>query len=381
MAKEAKKMCNDLDRISNLPDCLLHRILSNLDTKLIVKSSFLSTRWKHIWAQTPFLNFRFHMDPFYELSFPCLQVQVSIFLDFVEQVLHRREPNKLFKFEFILPNVGIDPKVMESILSYVMNLKPEEVTFQVETYNSISMELPECFYVNESLEKLQLTASWVTFSNPNGFLTLKELRLHDLNENGRKSGDSSHYCSKRIIFCPDFFSKCPVLEVLSFSDCDLSTSVLTVSSPTLKKLEIVNSLFSKLVVSSPLLVYFKYEGAEPMNLYMNGDHRMLEEIDIDVKSYCQRYGSKNLFDMLRQVESARYVSVSMDTVKALAADGRRIENEPSLFPNLKNLNVKTDWTVNESGLKFLLSNSASDVETLIEVPKSLRSRLETFTII
>nr|GEW12006.1 hypothetical protein [Tanacetum cinerariifolium] len=45
------------DRISSLPDELIHKILSFVDTKYAVQTSMLSSRWKLIWKAMPCLDF------------------------------------------------------------------------------------------------------------------------------------------------------------------------------------------------------------------------------------------------------------------------------------------------------------------------------------
>ncbi|XP_026431937.1 F-box/LRR-repeat protein At1g55660-like [Papaver somniferum] len=45
------------DRISRLPDNLIHHIMSFMDTKYAVQTSVLSKRWIHVWKSPPFLNF------------------------------------------------------------------------------------------------------------------------------------------------------------------------------------------------------------------------------------------------------------------------------------------------------------------------------------
>ncbi|XP_063936142.1 putative FBD-associated F-box protein At5g53640 [Daucus carota subsp. sativus] len=46
------------DRISRLPDDLIHQILKFVDTKLGVQTSAISKRWKLVWTTLPFLKFR-----------------------------------------------------------------------------------------------------------------------------------------------------------------------------------------------------------------------------------------------------------------------------------------------------------------------------------
>lgn len=46
------------DRISELPDELIHQILSFVDTKLAVQTSLISRRWKLLWMTLPFLKLR-----------------------------------------------------------------------------------------------------------------------------------------------------------------------------------------------------------------------------------------------------------------------------------------------------------------------------------
>ncbi|CAI0439978.1 unnamed protein product [Linum tenue] len=45
------------DRVSDLPDGILHHVLSFLETKFMVRTSLLSKRWRSLWKDVPALNF------------------------------------------------------------------------------------------------------------------------------------------------------------------------------------------------------------------------------------------------------------------------------------------------------------------------------------
>ncbi|EEE61057.1 hypothetical protein OsJ_14915 [Oryza sativa Japonica Group] len=44
------------DRLSELPDCLLHDILSHLKARQVVQTCVLSRRWRHLWRSVPRLD-------------------------------------------------------------------------------------------------------------------------------------------------------------------------------------------------------------------------------------------------------------------------------------------------------------------------------------
>ncbi|KAK1653863.1 hypothetical protein QYE76_071668 [Lolium multiflorum] len=50
------------DRLSDLPDCLLHIILSlsSMGARRLVQTSALSRRWRHLWREVPFLDVGLH---------------------------------------------------------------------------------------------------------------------------------------------------------------------------------------------------------------------------------------------------------------------------------------------------------------------------------
>lgn len=49
------------DRLSELPDELIHHILLFLDAQFAVQTCILSKRWKFLWTTLPFLSFDEHI--------------------------------------------------------------------------------------------------------------------------------------------------------------------------------------------------------------------------------------------------------------------------------------------------------------------------------
>ncbi|GKD20945.1 F-box domain containing protein, partial [Tanacetum coccineum] len=54
---DKKQIIEESDRLSSLPDDLIHKILSFNDIKDVIKMSCLSSRWRFIWTTMPCLTF------------------------------------------------------------------------------------------------------------------------------------------------------------------------------------------------------------------------------------------------------------------------------------------------------------------------------------
>ncbi|KAL8525374.1 hypothetical protein ACS0TY_014849 [Phlomoides rotata] len=49
-----------VDRLSELPDSLIHLIFSFLPMRKVLSTTLLSKRWKNLWTSVPYLNFCFN---------------------------------------------------------------------------------------------------------------------------------------------------------------------------------------------------------------------------------------------------------------------------------------------------------------------------------
>ncbi|CAO2168354.1 unnamed protein product [Urochloa humidicola] len=73
----------DADRLSALPDALLHHIMSFLRAWEVVRTCVLSRRWRHLWASVPCIDLRIRGDDYGEMP--------EDFPDFVRHLFRRRE--------------------------------------------------------------------------------------------------------------------------------------------------------------------------------------------------------------------------------------------------------------------------------------------------
>ncbi|KAM3399645.1 hypothetical protein ACQJBY_004827 [Aegilops geniculata] len=90
------------DRLSNLPDCLLHSILSRLNCRQVVQTLALSRRWRHLWLDVPCLHidtreFRIRSARKYQHQHGNMieqqkeqEVELGKFEDFVDSLLFHR---------------------------------------------------------------------------------------------------------------------------------------------------------------------------------------------------------------------------------------------------------------------------------------------------
>ncbi|RZC63739.1 hypothetical protein C5167_025488 [Papaver somniferum] len=80
------------DRISGLPDSLLHHILSFLDIKHVARTCLLSKRWKFIWTCIPTLAL-----PYFHCE-PLPSSETDKFMEFVDRTLLLHDASNILVF-------------------------------------------------------------------------------------------------------------------------------------------------------------------------------------------------------------------------------------------------------------------------------------------
>ncbi|XP_039072030.1 F-box/LRR-repeat protein At3g26922-like [Hibiscus syriacus] len=204
------------NRISNLPDSLLTRILSSLPIEDVVSTSILSTRWRYIEGRIK--QFRLN------------RIDIS----------------------------GIDDsRVCAWIYGAIWHgVKEIDLVFALES-NNIPMLPNALLFTCKTLVRLKLEIPFVMSVHIH--VCLPSLKILVLRSTKFEDDDS----------VKTFFSGCPILEQLSIFYCDMRNIIyLTISIPSLKSLTLLLNdyplddhslcLAFAIVINLPSLVYFKY---------------------------------------------------------------------------------------------------------------------------
>ena len=213
------------DRLSELPDDLLHLILRFLDTRQVVTElSFLSRRWRYLWATLPFIT---------------LRSGYNVSEKFGNLLLLLRDgsvPLRTFCLHSChLNNFEYEDRWLRHALTRGLSV------LELNLSCIYCFHLPECVFSCATLEEFNLLATTAMESiAPRSVCLpcLKKLHLHFV-----------HFDDPSV--AEKINSGCPALEDLSLSECSLGS--FKISSDTLKILSITNCNSEELHVSAPNL--------------------------------------------------------------------------------------------------------------------------------
>ncbi|RVW26807.1 putative F-box/FBD/LRR-repeat protein [Vitis vinifera] len=247
----------DIDRITHLPDAVLHQILLLLPIKTIAQTSVLSKRWRLLWSSFPDLDFTTlnpHCMSCYYFDSCGGRSSVSPnpnTLDCISQTLAARQRGsdiRVLRFRAHLGFSRLNGLIRSAIRHNVQDL-------DIDVCTDDYFNLPRCVVISESLKALSLKFRPPGFRLPpsmvmkGGFQSLQTLSL-------------SHMVFYKKHYLLDLFagSAFPVLRKLTLDSCcgikfldvgcralqDLTVENcfqlhgLTVSGPRLERLRVVS---------------------------------------------------------------------------------------------------------------------------------------------
>ncbi|KAI3931645.1 hypothetical protein MKW92_020521, partial [Papaver armeniacum] len=216
------------DRISELPDALIHHIFSFLNIKYVLQTCILSRRYRYLWASLPTLR----------LSDRCLVhytddrfEALNRYIVFVDRLLLLRDTSSdIQTFKLKWKNVGnflsdLDFKydVSRHIATWIMAAVKHNVQeLKLTIFLREMIKLPDCLFTCKSLTKLRFSG----FSRDLTDFVLPHIpmyfpRLRCLALTGVSLGDES--------LTSKLFSSCPSLESLLLTDCSIKFDFTSLS--------------------------------------------------------------------------------------------------------------------------------------------------------
>ncbi|PWA38532.1 F-box domain, cyclin-like protein [Artemisia annua] len=357
------------DRISSLPDELLHQILSFIDTKYAVQTSMLSSRWKLLWTSVPCLDlasYKFRHLP--------------KFSKFVTNVLSHRNHQidvSSVKLDF---SGAASQAFVRKIANYAFSHNVQELT--VTSWPKKDHEFPPCLFSSQSLKHFTFSSSLhdqcLTPKTPWDFPALTTLHLSE------------------IILCDDnresidLFSKCVNLRNLTLENFRLGAHVeeFNIITPRLSNLKLIKGrllkainlvapqLESLTIIDCPIsylnlpprISSLCYKSHNPPKWFKDSCHSVNKvTVSLSYHSALRPYNEEDFretVNMLQELRSAKFLTLSFDIIECISAFPDLLAQHPSPFSNLISLYIDSSWGKNSYKVKmsteatnFLLENS------------------------
>ncbi|KAJ0634842.1 putative F-box domain, leucine-rich repeat domain superfamily, F-box-like domain superfamily [Helianthus annuus] len=306
------------DRLSNLPDDVIHKILSFIGIKQAIETSALSSRWRYVWTSMPYLNFS-------TKDFRTLRK----FSTFVEHVLSARNNQTEVHSVNLTFRGKITHVFVKRILDYAFSHNVQQLN--ITCLSGKKMEFPLSLFNSLSLKHLTLTGNNYrdailipsTWELPN----LVTLKICAFTLNADDTGK-----------CLDLFSNCANLKSLTLRHCRLrglngfnichpGLSSLTLNlighdgclrvnvvTPQLKYLTII-LWQGVLSISAPNLSFLHYKD-NSYRLEFSADFLCLKKVDICVPYiYKDKEHAHNIVRLLQQIHSVEFLTLSLEAIE------------------------------------------------------------------
>jgi|UniRef100_A0A2N9IX19 Leucine-rich repeat (LRR) protein len=249
-----------VDRISDLPDVVLHQILFLLPIKSIAQTSLLSKRWRSLWSSFPDLDFTtININPNSISSTNhnpssakhSHHSPVATGMDFITRVLGRRDKHSDLRILRFQGNLSFSH--LNGIIRRAIRHNVQELDVEVSTDDYFNF--PRSVIASESLRALKLKSRYPGFRLPpssvmkDGFRSLHTLYLSLIILYDQPSlvdlfTDSSFPLLKKLNLDACFGLKhlsigCRGLEDLTLQNC-FQLKGLSISGPKLERLRVAS---------------------------------------------------------------------------------------------------------------------------------------------
>ncbi|XP_008369622.2 putative F-box/FBD/LRR-repeat protein At4g03220 [Malus sylvestris] len=291
------------NRISSLPDDILHHILSLLPVGSTAQTSVLSRQWNHLWASLPILDFS--------------DVKGGA-VEFISKVLRHRHENsnlKVFRVKGYLSS-----SCLYSCIDRVVKYRVEELALDVSLtdkyFSGDAFGLPSLFKC-DSLRSLTLA----TYKNPYYSPSIPKPHFGLLLSSNAVAKSGLHQLHTlsltRVEFLDsalelDLFSasSLPSLEKLSITNCKGITH-LKITCPNIKDVHIIRMFLSSLDISGMRLE--NLEITHCFEVMVNGNRVKIFALNLKTfwwqHNYCTEESFAPSFPILRACHLACFSKV------------------------------------------------------------------------
>nr|GEV55598.1 hypothetical protein [Tanacetum cinerariifolium] len=316
----------------------IYMILSFIGIKHAVKTSVLSSRWRHIWTSMRHLNFS-TADFFISARF----------CQFVEHVLsHRNHLVHMFSVKLSfrgLPTQAFVERILNSASSH--NVQHLSVTC---TTGHDEFVFPLSLFSSQSLKHLILTSY-----GPMIFIEFKcSWELPSL---------TTLYLSNFVLYeeNSEIFSNCSNLKNLTLKTCaKIGKGGFSISHSQLLNLTLED-------IDTDVLVY--------CSLKFSGDVPFLEKVDMCF-AHARESDAHEIVGLFQQFHSVKFLTLNLEIVELLSASVEVVSRRSSSFANLESLKIypvnkhvngyaKTNVNVYSFVKNYFLDNSARATLTMV----------------
>ncbi|CAI9276254.1 unnamed protein product [Lactuca saligna] len=301
------------DRLSSLPDRLIHKILSFINIKDAISTSVLSSRWRFIWTSMPYLNFE-------NLN------NERHFSNFISNVLSHCDNQINYSVNLVLGRTVRDDESVTRILSCKFSHSLQQLSVTRLPGGNI-VECPYSFIATPKWDLPALTT-----------LHLHQVELSDYDDIG-------------------LFSKCTNLKNLSLNRCRMKeTKVLNICHPQLSDLtlvstppdmaseEVVNVVAPQLknltiircegehLISAPGLTSLVIEGFQPWQVSTPSGFHSLEKVDLLMYDP-HKADAHRIVYLLQQLNSVKFLTLNLGILKRLFSQRKSLSSSMKLVPH------------------------------------------------
>lgn len=356
-----------VDRLSNLPDELLIRILSLLPTKDAAATCMLSNRLRRVLPRITSLDFDSSPISFC-LGSPYRIEQFPCFVTFVDTVLRTHQSQYLTRFRL---GVGVDfaeeryygcnpyrdgcPKACYPDLKY--SLITAWISFPLTRCGLRELDL--CIPLKEPGADIQLPPEIFTCQS------LEVLKLHvDLRLDQASTMPSFHLPNLKLLylnvyfipndeFLPRLISSCPILEDLKVEAYWNQVHYINISSPSLRRLRFhvlkcdIRHNTDFVLIHTPNLEYLDYDDELPLQ-YSISNMECLVEAHIhpiplpEFRGVTCEVARQQMLTLVRCLSNVQHLDLSGISTKELNFVG--VMDQLPVFHNLKYLELRYSST-------------------------------------